>query len=237
MEKTYSIKKNARVAGLLYLILAITSIFGLVYVASQIVVPDDTLATVNNIIASEMMFRLGIISNLLYLIVFVFLVLSFYNLLKDVNKKLAMLMVSLVIAGVPAAFINELNHLAILTLLNGGEFLKEFGSDQQYALAQLFLSLHEYGSKMVGIFWGLWLLPLGLLVIKSKFIPQIIGVLLIIGCFGYVIAGFTFLISPHYGRIVFPIVTMPSAIAEVVTILWLIIKGTKEQKPKTEEIG
>jgi len=237
MEKTNSIKKNARVAGLLYLILAITSIFGLVYVPSKIVVPDDTLATVNNIIASKMMFRLGIISNLIYLIVFVFLVLSFYNLLKDVHKKLAMLMVSLVIVGVPAAFLNELNHLAILILLNGGEFLKVFESNQQYALAQLFLSLYEYGNNMVGIFWGLWLLPLGLLIIKSKFIPQIIGVLLIIGCFGYVISGFTFLVSPHYGRIVFPIVTMPSAIAEVVTILWLLIKGTKEQKPKTEEIG
>jgi hypothetical protein len=237
MDKINPIKKNARVAGLLYLILAITSVFGLMYVPSKIIVPEDALATVHNIIASKMIFRLGIISNLIYLTVFVFLVLSFYNLFKEVNKKLAMLMVSLVLAGIPIAFLNELNQVAVLILLSGDDFSKVFETNQLNAMVRLFLNLYEYGNYMVAIFWGLWLLPLGLLVLKSKFIPRILGYLLIIGCFGYLVSSFTFLLSPHYGRIVFPIATIPSAISEFSIILWLLIKGVKEQKPETVEMG
>ena len=225
-----SIKKDARVAGLLYLLLAITSIFGLIYVPSKIIVPQDTLATIHNIMASPIMFRLGIISNLIYLDVFVFLVLAFYNLFKEVNKKLAILMVALVLVAIPVAFIVELNQFAVLVLLGGDGYLIGAETEQLHAMEQLYLHLYEYGSYMVMMFWGLWLFPLGLLVIKSKFIPCLLGFLLIIGCFGYLISSFTFLLSPHYGRIVFPIATLPSAIAEFSLILWLLIKGVKEQK-------
>ena len=232
MDKINSIKKRARVAGLLYLLLAITSIFGLMYVPSKIIVPQDTLATVQNIMASPTMFRLGIISNLIYLVVFVFLVLAFYNLFKEVNQKFALLMVALVLVAIPVAFINELNQFAVLVLLGGDGYLKTLETEQLHATVQLHLNLYEYGSNMVMLFWGLWLFPLGLLVLKSKFIPRVLGYMLIIGCFGYVISSFTFLLSPHYGRIVFPIATLPSAIAEFSIILWLLIKGAKEQKPR-----
>jgi hypothetical protein len=232
MNKMNSIKKSARVAGLLYLFLAITSIFGLMYVPSKIIVPQDTLSTVHNIMASPIMFRLGIISNLIYLVVFVFLVLAFYDLFKEVNKKLSILMVALVLVAIPVAFILELNQFAILLLIGGDGSLKAVETGQLYAIVQLFLNLYEYGGYMVMLFWGLWLFPLGLLAIKSKFIPPVLGYLLIIGCFGYLISSFTFLLSPHYGRIVFPIATIPSAVAEFSIILWLLIKGIKEQNPE-----
>lgn len=227
MGKTDSIKKLARVAGLFYLLLAITSIFGLVYVPSKIIVPHNTVATIHNIIAYPTIYRLGIISNLIYLIVFVFLVLAFYNLFKDVNKKLSILMLAFVLVGIPVAFINELNQFAVLVLLGGDGCLKAFETGQLQAVVQLFLNIYEYGFFMVGIFWGLWLFPLGLLIIQSKFIPRVLGYLLIIGCFGYVISSFTFLLTPYYGRIIFPIITLSSAIAEVSIILWLLIKGAK----------
>jgi len=233
MNKMNSVKKRARVAGLLYLLLAITSVFGLIYVPSKIIVPQDTLATVHNIIASEVLFRLGILSNLIYLIVFIFLVQAFYNLFKEVNTKQASLMVSLVLVAIPVAFLNELNQVAVLILLNGDGFMQVFETKQLHALVRMFLNLYEYGNFMVTIFWGLWLIPLGLLVIKSRFIPRILGFLLIIGCSGYVVSGFTFLLSPHYGRIVFPIATIPSAISEFSMILWLLIKGAREQKTET----
>lgn len=227
-----SIKKRARIAGILYLLLAITSIFGLIYVPSKIIVLHDTMATVRNILASPTMFRFGIISNLIYLIVFVFLVLAFYDLFKEVNKKLTLLMVAFVLVGVAASFINELNQFAVMVLLGGDGCLKAFETGQLHAMVQLFLNLYEYGNNMVMLFWGLWLFPLGLLAIQSKFIPRVLGYLLIIGCFGYIISSFTFLLSPHFGRIVFPIATMPSAISEVSIILWLLIKGAKEQNHK-----
>ncbi len=223
MNKTDSLRKRARVAGVLYLLLAITSIFGLVYVPSKFIVPQDSLATINNIMTSPLTFRAGIISNLLYLIVFVFLVLSFYNLFKNVHKKHALLMVALVLVAIPVAFINELNKFAVLVILENG--LEAFEPARLHTMGQLFLNFYEYGSYMVMLFWGLWLFPLGLLVIKSKFIPSVLGYLLIIGCFGYVISSFIFLLSPYYGRIVFPIATIPSAISEVSMILWLLTKG------------
>src|ERR1035437_7764095 len=144
MDNMNSIKKRAKVAGLLYLLLAITSIFGLIYVPSKLIVPQDTLATIHNIMTSEMLFRLGIVSNLIYLIVFVFLVLAFYNLFKEVNKKYALLMVSLVLVAISVAFIDELNQFAVLVLLGGDGCLKAVEKGQLHTMVQLFLNLYEY---------------------------------------------------------------------------------------------
>ena len=110
-------KKMARLAGLWYLLLAITSILGLVYIPSKIIVPQNIHATIENIITSPMMFRLGIVSNLCYLVVFIFLVLAFYELFRDVNTKRARWMVIFVLMGVPIAFVNELNHMAVWLLI------------------------------------------------------------------------------------------------------------------------
>jgi hypothetical protein len=231
MDIIVSHKKMARTAGGLYLLLAMASIFGLVYVPSKLVVPQDIQATLQNITASPMMFRYGIISNLIYLVVFVFLVLAFYNLFKEVHRQYALLMVALVLVAVPVAFLNELNKFAVLVLLGREGSLKSFDSGNLQAMMQLFLNLYEYGSYMVMMFWGLWLFPLGLLVVKSKFIPPILGILLMIGCCGYVVSSFAFLFSPIVGRMIFPIATIPSAFAEVALILWLLIKGVRAQIP------
>lgn len=221
-----TLKRKARIAGVLYLFLAITSIFGLMYVPSKIIVKDNVAITIQNIMTSPLLFRLGIISNLIYLTIFVFLALAFYNLFKEVNKNVALLMVALVLVAIPVAFVNELNQFAVLLILKGDGLLIKFETSQNQAMVQLFLNLYKQLSYMVTMFWGFWLFPLGLLVISSKFIPRLLGYLLIIGGFGYVISSFTFLISPYYGNLIFPIVTIPSGIAEVSLILWLLIKGT-----------
>jgi hypothetical protein len=221
-------KRKARVAGALYLLLAISSIFGLVYVPSKLIVRLDAIATIRNIEASPTLFRLGIASNLFYLIVFVFLVLAFYDLLRDVARQQARAMVALVLVAIPAAFINELNRVAVQLLLGGGGLLSSLDERERNAAVQLFLDLYEHGSQMVMLFWGLWLFPLGLLVVKSKFIPRVFGYFLIVGCLGYVFTAVVFLMSPHDGRLVFPVATLPSAVAEVAIILWLLIKGVRD---------
>ena len=223
------LKRKARIAGINYLLLAVTSVFGLVYVPSKIIVAGDTVTTLKNVQSGQDLFTYGLISNLIYLTVFIFLVLSFYSLLKEVNKGQALLMVVFVLVGIPIAFLNELNKVAILLLANYSTMTDEFGAMQKLFLTDLFLGLNEYGNYMVCMFWGLWLIPLGMLIIRSGLIPRTLGYFLIIGALGYIISSFSFLISPEAGRIIFKYATVPSAIAEVLLILWLLIKGIKEK--------
>jgi hypothetical protein len=223
-----SIKKNAKIAGLLYLIMAVTGPVGLLYVPSRIIVGGDAAATADNIINSAMLFRIGILSNLICQISFVFLVLSLNHLFKGVNEKHSRLMVSLVIVAVPIAILNELTQIAALHLLSGAEYLKVFDPSQLNALALAFLNVHGQGVIIAGIFWGLWLFPFGYLVIKSGFIPKIFGVLLIIGCFSYLADSSVALLFPQYSDAVSKILMLPLGVGEISTILWLLIKGARE---------
>jgi hypothetical protein len=225
-----STKKTARIAGLLYLFMAITSAFGLLYVSSKIIVDGDAIATANNIISFELLFRMGIVSNLIGQIGFIFLVLVLYRLLKEVNKTHAKIMVTLVLVSVPIAFLNNLNQLGALIVLSGSVYLKVLPPNNLNALVMLFLDLYNHGIFVVEIFWALWLFPFGYLVFKSGFIPRIFGVLLIISCFSYLIGSITYLIIPHYYDIVSIFTIAPAALGEFSIILWLLIKGVKEEK-------
>jgi len=216
-----SINKTAKLAGFLYLLIVPFAILGLLYVPSTLVVPGDAATTASNIMASETLFRLGIVSALIAQIIHIFAVLALYKLLKVVNKKHALLMVIFSLVGVPIAMLSELNQFATLLLLNGAEYLAVFTADQLQALAMMFLELHEYGLIIAWIFWGLWLFPMGYLVFKSGYIPKFLGVLLMIGCFGYLI---DFLLA-----ILFPSLNMENSgftsIGEFLLPLWLLIKG------------
>lgn len=223
-------KKEARIAGLLYLLMGITGAFGLMYVSSRIIVPNDAAATAGKIINSDMLFRLGIISNLICQVSFIFLVLILKRLFKGVDDKQAELMVSLVIASVPIAFIIELAQIAAQQLLSGAGYLKVFQPEELKVLAMVFLNLHEQGTFIVGIFWGLWLFPFGYLVIKSGFIPKVFGILLIIGCFAYLTDSLTALLIPRFRNIISPFLLLPLAAGEISTIFWLLIKGVKDQE-------
>jgi hypothetical protein len=227
--KMNSLKKTARIAGFWYLLTAITGPIGLLYVPSKLIVPGDATATANNIMVSESLFRIGIVSYLVCQVAFIFLVLALYRLLKGVNQQHASLMVALVLVAVPIAFLNMLNPLAALLLLSGAGFLTVFEPNQLHALVMVFLNLQEYGTMIVQIFWGLWLLPFGLLVFKSGFFPGILGILLIIACFGYLVHSFIFLLFPHYEAIVSSYATVPEAIGELSMVLWLLIKGVNVQ--------
>ena len=162
---------RARVAGLLYLMANIFAPFTLLYLPSRFIVRGDAAATANNVIASESLFRFGIVGNLFTFIANIFLALTLYQLLKVVNKNMASLMVILFLVGVPIAMLNELPQLAILQLLGGADYLKAYPTDQLQALAYLLLRLHDQGLLIAHIFFGLWLLPMGYLVFKSGFIP------------------------------------------------------------------
>ncbi len=207
--------QTARTAGILYLLLIPLGIFGILYIPSTLIVPGDLQATADKIMANEFTFRLSIISALLVQLINIFLVLFLYKLLKPVNKNHAVLMLIFILIAVPIAFINEANYCAVLLVLNSG--------DPSLDLMSLFLELHQQGISIVQIFWGLWLFPMGYLVFKSGFLPKFIGILLMIGCFGYMIDSVTFLLYPNLDFTVSEF----TFIGEVLLPLWLVIKGVK----------
>jgi hypothetical protein len=228
---TKEINKTARIAGFLYLILMVCGIFSYMFVNSRLIVPGDTATTINNIMASESLYVSGIVSWLISQTVFILLVYVLYKLLKPVNKNHAFLMVMFVLVAVPISFINELNKFAALLLLSGADYLTAFDVGQLQALVPLFLDLHEYGIHINSMFFGLWLLPLGYLVFKSGYIPRILGILLMIGWFGYMLEFFTFFLFPDFNAAIEPVFTI-TGIGEFLLVLWLLIKGVNVEQWK-----
>jgi hypothetical protein len=218
-----SINRTARLAGGLYLAMAPFGFFGIVYVPSVLLVPGDAVTTARNIMASGWLFRSGTVSHLIGQIIFIFLVLALYRLLKSVNQDHAVLMVILALLGIPIAFLNEVNHLAALRLLSSADD-GAFTSTQLQAQAMLFLDMRRSGILVNQVFWGLWLLPLGLLIFRSGFLPKLLGILLVIGGVGYLIDSATQLLFPGL-----PTISQFTFIGELLFPLWLLIKGVKAQ--------
>ncbi|MGA3105710.1 MAG: DUF4386 domain-containing protein [Terriglobales bacterium] len=221
-----------RSAGLLYLLGSIPGFFALLYVPGKLMVHGDPTATAHNIAASQTLFRLSIFADLAGQTIFIFVALALYHLLKGVNGRHAMLMLVLLLVSIPIAFLNELNSVAAVTLARGADFLSVFDEPQRVALMRLFLSLRGAGFDVAGIFWGLWLFPLGLLVYRSGFIPRILGVLLMVGCFAYLANSFTSLVLPQYETAVSRWMN-PIQLVEMLFMLWLLIMGA-EPKPRME---
>src|SRR6266508_3572028 len=224
--------KAARIAGATYLLLLVAPL-RLIYIPSALFVRGNATATANNIAAHELLFRLGIIGDLFTGTMVIFVMLALYRLFKGVDQSLATLMV--ILGGLmvtPIYFLNSLNDAAALLLVRGADFLSVFEKPQREALAMLFLRLHHQGVVVNEIFWGLWLLPLAFLVIRSGFLPRFLGVWLIINGFAYVITSFTGLLLPQYESMVSNI-TFPALLGELAFMLWLLIRGAKvELLPK-----
>jgi hypothetical protein len=220
-------KHDARVAGVLYLLMSAAAVVSLSYVPSWSMAGGDAAATANKIAASPLLYRIGVVSDLAAQILFVFLVLALYRLLKAVNKRQAELMVALVLVQVPMAFANMLMGAAPLILLSGADYLSVFDRPQLEALSMGFLNLRGYGIKAVMSLWGLWLLPFGFLVFRSGFIPRFLGVLLVIGCFGYLVVSVTSLLFPVYEQMLAGLTVL--AVGEIVITLWLLIKGARTE--------
>ena len=224
-EKGKSVNRTARVAGFLYLLVFPLAIFSL-NVRDTLIVPEDAAATASNIMASEGLFRGGIAAWLASQTIFIFLLLALYKLLKPVNRNVALHMVVLLLVGVPIALINELNQFAALLLLSGADYLTAVEAGQLHAQVMFHLNLHQYGINIAQIFWGLWLLPFGYLVLRSGFLPRILGVLLMIGCFGHLMDVVTAVGFPNFDVTV----TQFTSIGEFLLPLWLVVKGVDVER-------
>jgi hypothetical protein len=204
-------KRLARQAGFLYFLIIPFGVFGILFIPMHFIEHGNMELTMSNIAADTFTFRLSIVAALVTQLIQILTVLALYQLLKSVHKKAALLMVISILVAVPIAMLNELNHFAVLSSLGNA------------AQVSLFLDLHEYGVNIAQVFWGIWLFPMGYLVYKSGFIPKIIGVLLIIACFGYLCDSFLFFLDIDLGFVF----SESTYVGEVAIILWLLIKGIK----------
>jgi hypothetical protein len=218
-----------RVAGLWYLLLVLAGPLRLIYIPTKLFVHGDAAATVNNIAAHEWLFRFGIVGDLFGAVVLIFLVLAFYRLFKDVDQYLAMLVV--ILGGVMPAllyFVNVVSDSAALMIARGADFLSVFDKPQRDALVMLLLRLHDEQNTAAEMLWGLWLIPLAMLVYRSRFLPRFLGVWLFINGIAYVVLCLTGELFPQYYNKAF-IMSQPALFGELAFMLWLVIKGSKSQ--------
>ena len=220
-------KAIARRAGVLYFLFMIVAIYGEFFFPT-FTVSGDAAATARNIAAAELTYRIGILIGFATHIIFIFLVVILYKLLKEVDKSHALLMVLLVSIGVAVALANMLNRFTPLLLLGGADYMSVFTKPQLDALAFSSLRFRSSGAAVPMAFWGLWLFPFGILVMKSGFLPRILGILLMVAGFAYLMSSITSIVLPEYRSVVSQIM-MPLYFGEVPIIFWLLIKGAKVQ--------
>jgi len=225
MNKT---KRQARLAGLLYFLASNSAPLGLIYVPNKLIVLNDATATANHIRASQSLLRWGIACELFTSIMFIFVVVALYRLFKAVNETYVLSMAILILISIPISLLSVVNEVVALIILGGADWLSVFDPGQLNALAYILMRLHSRTLLVAEIFWGLWLVPFGILIIRSGFIPSALGYLLFVAALGYVASSLTFLLLPSYGPVVDPVASKLTFF-ELPIILWLLIWGAKAQ--------
>ena len=225
-------KRLARIAGVLYLGVAVLGGFAELVVRDRIVELGHPLATAENIRDSATLFRAGFVADLVQATLFLLTAMALYLLLRGVNELVARAMVVIVAVSVAIICLNLLNQWVALQLATDRAL--GAGSD---ALVGLFAGMHNDGYLIAQIFFGLWLLPLGYLVVKSGWFPTWIGVLLIAGCFGYLVDTFATFLAPGGADTIEAIVLAPAAIGELSFVAYLLIKGVRDREEEPRALA
>lgn len=225
-----SLTKTARLAVFFWLLWFVNMYFSLFYVRSRLIVLSDAVMTANNIISNVPLFRLGIVSNLLSQVFLFLFGLAVARLFAGVNKTWATVFLTSILLTVSVAVANTLNNVAALVVLSRPDYLSAFQQGQLNGIMMIFLRLNNYGQGIAEIFWWPYLFALGLLILKSGFAPKILGVLLVVGSFGYPLNTFTMLLMPQLlPGVIIQVTGIIISIGIIPTILWLLVKGVKEQ--------
>lgn len=214
---------------MLYLLVVLSGVFCLIYTPSQTIVPGNPSETASLILANETLYRIDVTVGLISTIMFMFLGLALYQLFKDVDRRQALIMVVLLLVQIPQSFVTLLLQLGALELVRGADYLSVFDIPQREVLAMLCINVNSIGTHLAEIFWGLWLFPLAILVIRSDFLPRFLGVWLMINGVAYVLMSIAGLIAPQYYGLVSNI-AIPAMIGEVVFTFWLLFGGANATK-------
>lgn len=215
-------KKLAHAAGLSYLLIIVFGILSHMVIRSRLIVKDQILETANNILENDMLFRISIVSDIVMVIAFLSLGIFLYHIFKEDHPLVSHFLIAINIVGVAMMALNLLNQIAAITILES-HYLA-FTGDQKASLALLFMNFHSLGYQLATISYGLWLLPMGYLVVKSTFFPKFIGYLLMTGSIGYMayfIAGLLNFNLPE-------VVTITADLGEMIFCVYLLFIGTKK---------
>lgn len=221
-------KKTARIAGLIFLFMVIFGLAAEILFRQKIFSSSDMATTANNILSNTLLYRAGILSDMLMSLSYMLTALVLYKLLSSVNKNMAATMVIFAAAGSVLLLFSILIEIAPLYILNGNEFMSTFNSSQRQSLAMLFYNLYQHGYMIGQIFFSLWVLPLGVLIYKSGFIPRILGILFIFETIFGLLAVTVHFLFPN--ATLESIMMLPMMIAELSFMFYLLIRGVNESK-------
>ena len=224
-----SIKRTTRFAGSLYLLIAIFGGFAFFAGYESLMVTADAGATTKHVLAAEMMFRVGVLGDSFTFLGEIILTILLYEIFKPVSKSLSQIAAFSRLAMTAMIGMNVLNKLLVLQLLSGADYLSVFQPEQLQALAMLFLKAYGYGSLIWGLFFSLHLVIIGYLIIKSGYVPKVLGLLFIFASFGYMINSFGLFILPQYEAI-YQIIVLATIPAELAFAFFLLIKGISVEK-------
>ena len=230
MKQEFSPQTYARIGGALYLAIIVGGLIGEMAVRNVLVVPNDAAATAQNILASPMLWRIGIVADLLQHVCDVGLALVLYVLLRPVNRRIALLALLFDVVAMSVFVANKLNMVLPLFFLGDAEYLKALSPDQLHALAYLAIRAHDMGFGIGLIFFGCECIVLGWLIFRSGYLPRFLGVLMPIAGACYLVNSFALILAPALAHKLFPAILLPSFIGESALCLWLLIKGIDQSK-------
>jgi uncharacterized protein DUF4386 len=226
-----SLKQTARLAGLLWLLAALSAGFGLLYIRSKLIVSADAVATAQNILNFESLFRAGIVSSVLGQIFFFFLAVTVWRLFAEVNRSWALTCIGALLISVALGVMNILNNLAAIVVLTNPDNVRAFTPQQLSAQAIVFLRLNNYGIGLVEVFTGIFLFSFGWLIVKSRYLPRILGILLMIGACAFPVNTLSKILFPgFYPALITRMTMFLNAVGSPLTILWLLIKGVRTDR-------
>jgi Domain of unknown function (DUF4386) len=228
-------RQAAIIAGLGLLIMAIIAFFANFSVIQGLVIPEDAAKTVSNIMGNQLLFRFGIAGFVVVLVCDVLVAWALYVFLKPVNQSLSLLaaIFRLVYTAIFAAALFNLANA--FQLLSGANYLNTFTSEQLQAQVMVSLESFQYAWQIGLVFFGFHLLVLGYVVMKSNYVPKVLGVLLLVAGFAYTLDSFAhFLLANYadYKTLFLVIVAVPGILGELSLCFWLLIKGGKVQQAR-----
>jgi hypothetical protein len=220
--------RKSRLAGWLYLIVVVTGFFSLAYVPGQVFAPGDAHATAANIATRDALFRWGIASYVLEQVAFLLLALELHRVFRATNRAAAALMAVLVAISVPFALACCMHLLDAMSWATGAGMARAFDGSQSDAMVAHSIDAYRNGLTLVGVFWGLWLLPLGWLMAKSRQMPRFLAVLVAAGGIGYLVDTACELLWPGYrASAIADYALLPAALGEIGTCFWLLVFGIR----------
>jgi hypothetical protein len=223
-------QKAARLAGLAYLVTIVTGLFAELGVRGNVIVSGDAAATARNVMASEGLWRMGFVADLIGGATYLAVTLLLYELLRPVSRSLSLLAAFFSLVGIAIGGGAALAHLAPLFLLNGAPYLRAFDAQQLQALAYLAIRLHAQAYLIALVFFGFYEVLLGYLIFRSTFFPRVLGILVGVAGLAFLTNSFALGLAPAIGNALNGYLLAIDGVGEIALMLWLLVMGVNVRK-------